>query len=49
MCPEVWRMTFGVIAGYVELQVLDSAVSSPALWDLGAWLEWLVAESTRKE
>ena len=26
LCPEVWRMTFGVVEGYPELFVLDSTV-----------------------
>ncbi|MYH02213.1 MAG: bifunctional transaldolase/phosoglucose isomerase [Nitrospira sp. SB0675_bin_23] len=28
LCPEVFRMTFGVMAGYPELHVLDSTVPS---------------------
>ena len=28
LCPEVWRMTFGMVSGFPELHILDSTVPS---------------------
>lgn len=44
-------MTLGLILGVAALNGRDkiTLVTSPSIWDLGAWLEQLLAESTGKE
>ncbi|GJL68265.1 MAG: hypothetical protein NPIRA06_09000 [Nitrospirales bacterium] len=43
----ILRMVPGMCAKVQKNKL--TIVTSPALWNMGAWLERLVAESTRKE
>src|SRR2546426_1700171 len=44
-------VVLGVVMGELAKQGRDKItfVTSPAIWDLGAWMEQLIAESTGKE